>query len=194
MRRVFVLLGPTLLLGLALGATSAAAQVLEIGEGGAVTVRSGPAVTTAEGVIPLLPSPIVAATSLDGEIAEAARMHRVDPRLVRAVAAQESGFNQAARSPKGAVGVMQLMPATAAALGVDALDRRGNVQGGAAYLSRMLERFGGDVRLALAAYNAGPGAVLRYGGLPPFAETQAYVRKVLARAAATPAFSFGPTP
>ena len=163
----------------------ASAQVLEVGDGGVVTVRSGPAVTTAAGVTPLtLAAP---AGDLDREIAEAARARRLDVRLVRAVAQQESGLNQAARSPKGAVGVMQLMPSTAAALGVDPADLRGNLQGGATYLARMLDRFGGDVRLALAAYNAGPGAVLRYGGLPPFAETQDYVRRVLARVAALPA-------
>ena len=183
----------TVALALTLGsAQGAAAQVLEIGDGGAVTVRAGPAVTTDAGVTSLLaPAPTA---SVDAEIAEAARLQRVDPRLVRAVAVQESRLNPAARSPRGAVGVMQLMPATAAALGVDAADLHGNIMGGAAYLHRMLDRFGGDVRLALAAYNAGPGAVERHGGLPPFAETQAYVRDVMRRAAALPAVPFGAVP
>ncbi len=184
MRRVIV--GAGLFLSLLSGAP-AAAQVLEIGDGGAVTVLAGPAVTTAAGVRPLLPqaAPALRAAPVELALNEAAHRHGVDARLVRAVAAQESGFAQSARSPKGALGVMQLMPATARELGVDAGDLRANIEGGAAYLSRMLGRFG-DVRLALAAYNAGPGAVLRFGGVPPYAETQAYVRRVLARAAALP--------
>jgi len=78
---------------------------------------------------------------------------------------------------------MQLMPATASQLGVDAADLRGNIEGGAAYLAQQMRRFG-DVRLALAAYNAGPEAVARYGGVPPYAETQNYVRAILTRLAA----------
>ena len=177
-----------LVLGSALlAAASARAQVLEIGDGGAVTVLAGPAMTTREGVTPLtaVAAPGEAGGEVGREIASAAARYGVEARLLRAVAGQESGLRQGARSPKGAVGVMQLMPATARALGVDAAGLAGNVQGGAAYLSQMLRRFGGDVRLALAAYNAGPGAVERHGGLPPFAETQAYVRGVLARVAAS---------
>ena len=173
----------------ALAAGGARAQVLEVGDGGAVIVRSGPAVTTREGVTSLL-APSAAAAGGDAvgrEIAAAAARHGIDARLVRAVAVQESGLHQEVRSAKGAVGVMQLMPATARALGVDPAELAGNVEGGAAYLSQMLRRFGGDVRLALAAYNAGPGAVERHGGPPPFAETQAYVRAVLARVATLPA-------
>ncbi len=194
MRRLHLIFGLSCAL---LAAPAAEAQVLEIGDGGVVTVRSGPAVTTAGGVTPLIVAAPVAATggSVELEIVEAARAHHVDARLVRAVALQESGLRQTARSAKGARGVMQLMPATARDLGVDAADLHGNIQGGAAYLGRMLDRFGGNARLALAAYNAGPGAVLRYGGTPPFAETQAYVRRVLALASTTPAFPLtGPTP
>ena len=105
----------------------------------------------------------------------------VDPALVAAVARVESGFDPRATSRAGAAGLMQLMPATAAELGVtDPYDPVQNVRGGAAYLHRLLERFAGDVPLALAAYNAGPAAVERYGGVPPFPETRAYVERVMA--------------
>lgn len=108
-----------------------------------------------------------------------ARRHGLDPALLRAVIAAESGWNPAARSPAGALGLMQLMPATARALGVtDPFDPVQNVEAGARYLRQQLDRFG-DWRLALAAYNAGPGAVEEHGGLPPFPETRAYVEKVL---------------
>lgn len=113
-------------------------------------------------------------------VREAARAAGVDPSLVTAVAQTESGGEPGALSRSGAAGVMQLMPATAQALGVtDPYDATQNVRGGALYLRELLDRFGGDVRLALAAYNAGPGAVARFGGIPPFAETRAYVARVL---------------
>ncbi|WP_243149818.1 lytic transglycosylase domain-containing protein [Thermaerobacter sp. PB12/4term] len=108
-----------------------------------------------------------------------ARRHGLDPALLRAVIQAESGWNPAARSPAGAVGLMQLMPATARELGVtDPLDPVQNLEAGARYLRRQFDRFG-DWRLALAAYNAGPEAVEAHGGVPPFAETRAYVEKVL---------------
>lgn len=106
--------------------------------------------------------------------------------LIAAVAKQESGFNASAVSRAGAEGVMQLMPATAKGLGVtDPLDAAQSINGGATYLASLLKRFGGDTTLAVAAYNAGPGAVLKYGGVPPYAETQKYVRNVLALTEAT---------
>lgn len=105
----------------------------------------------------------------------------VDPALVAAVAQTESGFDPRATSRTGAAGLMQLMPATASSLGVaDPYDPAQNVRGGAAYLHALLERFHASVPLALAAYNAGPGAVERYGGIPPYVETQAYVDRVMA--------------
>lgn len=111
----------------------------------------------------------------------AAERHQVDERLVTAVAWRESGFNPHAVSSKGARGTMQLMPGTARRLGVDLDDPNGNIDGGVQYLSSMMHRFGGDQAKALAAYNAGPGAVERYGGVPPYAETKAYVDSILGR-------------
>ncbi len=108
-----------------------------------------------------------------------ARAARLDPALVAAVVQTESGGDPSARSAAGAEGVMQLMPATARALGVaDPYDPVQNVRAGAAYLRTLIDRFG-DLTSAIAAYNAGPGAVARYGGVPPYAETRAYVERVL---------------
>ncbi len=103
----------------------------------------------------------------------------VDPQLVRAIATAESNMNQDEISPVGAIGVMQLMPETAQALGVNPYDVNENVLGGTIYLKQMLDTFDGNVPLAVAAYNAGPNAVLRYGGIPPYAETQNYVGRVM---------------
>lgn len=112
-------------------------------------------------------------------IEEAARTHGVDPRLVAAVASRESAFNAGAVSPVGACGIMQIMPATARFLGVnDVFDARQNILGGTRYLRTLLDTFHGDLDLALAAYNAGPGAVQRYNGVPPYRETQEYVRVI----------------
>src|SRR5437588_2537531 len=114
-------------------------------------------------------------------IADAARMHGVDPRLLAAVALRESAFDVHSVSSAGACGLMQLMPDTARFLGVtNIFDPRENVVGGAHYLRTLLDTFNGDLDLTLAAYNAGPGAVQKYGGVPPYRETQAYVRSVRA--------------
>ncbi len=120
---------------------------------------------------------------VESEIRDAAKLYSLDPALVRAVAMQESGLRNEARSQRGAMGVMQMMPRTAAELGYDAADLRGNVRAGAAYLSMMMEAFGGDVKRALAAYNAGPGAVKKYGGVPPFTETRNYVTSIMSKMA-----------
>ncbi len=116
----------------------------------------------------------------EGLIQTHAALQRVRTSLVRAVMQVESGFNPWARSPKGAMGLMQIMPATAAEFGVrDPFNPYENVRAGVSYLRKLLDRFNGNEELALAAYNAGPGAVERNGQrIPPFAETVAYVRKV----------------
>jgi soluble lytic murein transglycosylase-like protein len=112
---------------------------------------------------------------------EAAQKHGIDPRLLAAVAHHESGWNPGAVSHAGACGLMQLMPATARFLGISNIfDARENVFGAAQYLRTLLDTFHGDLDLTLAAYNAGPGAVQRYAGVPPYRETQAYVRNVRA--------------
>ena len=112
--------------------------------------------------------------------AKAAKKYNIDVKLLKAVAYAESNFNPNCESHAGAMGVMQLMPKTAKGMGVDdAFDAEQNIMGGARYLSIQLERFNGDISLALAAYNAGPGNVRKYGGIPPFEETQNYVKKVL---------------
>jgi soluble lytic murein transglycosylase-like protein len=119
-----------------------------------------------------------------GLIEAAAKRHSVDPALLSGLVKAESGFNPNAQSGVGAKGLTQLMDATARGLGVsDAFDPAQALEGGAKFLSGLLKQFKGDERLALAAYNAGPGAVQKYGGIPPYEETQRYVPKVLGYAA-----------
>lgn len=175
-------------------ATAARAQVLEILPDGGVVRYDGPTQFLATGAQPIgfarppavnrgsvgLAAP---STATAEAIHDAAERHQVSERLVEAVAWRESGFNPAAVSPKGARGVMQLMPGTARTLGVNPKDPAANIDGGADYLSRLLRRFDGDQMKALAAYNAGPEAVDRYGGIPPYAETIAYVDAVTRRIA-----------
>jgi soluble lytic murein transglycosylase-like protein len=176
-------------------------DVIEIGPTGIATVYAGPTLfmgTSARPIkAPEVPSPAAPARLermaanplypkvmhpvLASYVDEAASKYGVDPALVLAVAWQESRFRDAARSHKGAIGVMQLMPATASMMGVDPYDSRQNIHGGVAYLRAMLTQFDGDVRLALAAYNAGPAAVVRYRGVPPFRETQNYVKAIVDR-------------
>lgn len=117
---------------------------------------------------------------LNGYFKQAAETYGVDINLLKCIAYAESNFRPDATSRSGAMGVMQLMPKTAEGLGVqDAYDPLQNIMGGAKYISIQLDRFDGDVELALAAYNAGPGNVKKYGGIPPFEETQNYVKKIM---------------
>lgn len=134
--------------------------------------------------------------ALESAIARFSAEAGLPPGLVRAVVWAESDFRQGAVSPKGAIGLMQLMPETAAELGVNPRDSEQNLQGGTAYLRQMLDRFEGDpeqLLKALAAYNAGPGQVARHGGIPPFPETAAYVRRVVRRYLADGKNSADPT-
>ena len=129
---------------------------------------------------PKAPTAIQRTVNPEDLLIRAALEQGLEPEFVRSVARAESGFHQGAVSVKGAVGLMQLMPATASALGVDAKLAEQNAQGGAKFLRELLLRYHGDAALALAAYNAGPGAVERYKGVPPYFETRRYIVKVLA--------------
>lgn len=178
---------------LTLSAPAARADVIEISPTGEITTIAGPtriigaertalappkeraaAATPAADVLPL-------STEISQWIDSAARRAGISPALVHAVAWQESRYRSRAVSRRGAIGIMQLMPGTARQLGVDPWDPQQNIEGGAAYLAAMLAQFKGDTRLALAAYNAGPEAVRRHNGVPPFRETQFYVKSITSR-------------
>jgi soluble lytic murein transglycosylase-like protein len=146
----------------------------------------GLSASTVRGLVPdEVIEEVASATDYEGLPAlaiEAARRHGLEPALVLAVVSVESAFQPTAVSPKGARGLMQLMPATAESLGVkDSFDPAANLDGGARYLSTLVAFYGGDLQKALAAYNAGTGAVTRHKGVPPYAETRDYVKKVMDR-------------
>ena len=126
------------------------------------------------------PHPARIDPALEQTIAQSAAQHDLEPALIKAVMQAESGFNPLAVSRAGAQGLMQLMPSTAGSLGVqNPFDPAENVPAGSRYLRQLLDAYNGDISLALAAYNAGSGAVRRYGGIPPYPETQRYVTNVL---------------
>ena len=130
-------------------------------------------------------TPVASATatdssSYDGLIEQAATRYGLDPAILHGLIQQESGFDPGATSSAGAEGLTQLMPGTASSMGItEPLNPAQSIEGGARYLSQLMSQFGGNVTDALAAYNAGPGAVQQYGGVPPYSETQSYVSKVL---------------
>jgi soluble lytic murein transglycosylase-like protein len=170
------------------GSCAARAQVLERDADG-VARRIGGGWTSApgpEGVPPkgvLNGDAAMVPAAYRSAIEAAAARYGLSPAFLDAVARAESGYDPDAVSPAGAIGVMQLMPATARDLGVDPRDPGQNILGGAAYLRRLLDRFDGDIDRTLAAYNAGPGAVDRHAGVPPYRETRAYVAANLDRLA-----------
>jgi len=168
---------------LLLAMTPAQAQVIEIDSSGSAQTFDGPTLFSGAEAEPIRKARSVARANPDPSamLASAGRDHGLQQGLLEAVAWQESRGRMSAVSVKGALGVMQLMPGTAAELGVRIDDVADNIRGGALYLRRQLDRFGGSIPLALAAYNAGPGAVIRYGGIPPYRETQNYVAKIMGR-------------
>ena len=162
------------------------AQVIEIGDGGEATVYYGPTIFVDEGSSAVYEravdtgSTMAQRSSTAISVAQVEREYGLPSGIVDAVIYQESRGQIDAVSPKGALGLMQLMPGTAAQLGVNPYDVDQNILGGARYLRQQIDRFG-SIPLALAAYNAGPGAVRRYGGIPPYRETQNYVATILGR-------------
>ena len=174
---------------LAIRPASARADVMEVGASGYSWVAGGPAApapSAAVAALPADPAPSSAPVPPRWQPHVAALSTRYDlsPALIEALVWQESRWNPAATSPKGARGLAQLMPGTARHLGVDALDPAANLEGGARYLRQQIDLFGGDLEKALAAYNAGPGRVQKAGGVPRIAETQAYVAAIMGRLSA----------
>lgn len=188
-----------LLAGLA-GPVGAGAHVLEVASDGTVRVRTtvepqqdlaaadDQSVNGADDPAPEVPAaaltviePPAAPPAFQPALEKAAHAAGISPQLLAALVWQESRWNAGAVSPRGAVGLAQLMPATATALAVDPRDPVSNLNGGAAYLRHLLDMFDGDLERALAAYNAGPGRVLRTGGVPPISETRGYVTGILER-------------
>lgn len=185
-------------------ASPAFAQVMDIAPDGTVSVRQGAGAANWEVVTPasdktvdqdgapIVPSyayssltPIVAPPQFTAALSQAAASANISPTLLSALVWQESRWNPQAVSPKGAMGLAQLMPATARYLGVNAADPIQNLQGGARYLRMLLDQFDGDVEKALAAYNAGPGRVRSAGGVPAIAETRNYVSSIVSRISAS---------
>ena len=191
-----------------LAVTPARADVIEIADDGNARVRSGgadvqwvalngageavveEAPKLPDGAVTAIAAPLVPADWTD-TLARTADAYRLSPDLLAALVRQESGWRATALSPKGAMGLAQLMPATARAMAVDPRDPAANLAGGARYLRQMLDLFDGDVERALAAYNAGPGRVVRAGGVPAIRETQVYVSSILTRL--SPAVAQGST-
>lgn len=168
----------------------ASAQVIEIGSDGQTSVYAGPTQFDAEGSRAIAtPAPLFERTVSANPNAPAAvragLATGVSPALIEAVAWQESRFKPGLISRAGAIGEMQLMPATARAMGVNPYDSEQNYHGGSRYLAQLMRRYRGDIVLSLAAYNAGPGAVDRWHGVPPYRETRAYVGAVLGRLSRT---------
>jgi len=172
--------GVSLGLIMGLSAFSCAAQVIEIGEGGQAKIlctaaQNRPDLTSHLSVSAARSIP----PSFRAAIDQAASLYELSPDLIDTLIRQESGYNPKALSPKGAIGLMQLMPQTAKMLHIDAHDVTQNILGGAAYLRYLLNAYNGQIDLALAAYNSGQGAVAKYGGIPPYKETVAYVKRNL---------------
>ncbi len=166
--------------GTSSSATSSTSFAGQLAAAQGTTATTATAATTATGTTLGGGTP----TQYDAQITAAATKYGIDPALLKGLIRQESNFDPSARSGAGAQGLTQLMPGTAASLGVtDPTDPAQAIDGGAKYLKAQLDRFGGDASKALAAYNAGPGAVAQHGGVPPYAETQDYVAKVLGYAA-----------
>lgn len=162
------------------------AQVIEVGMDGEATIYDAPTIFDDTGSSLVLEHAVhssgsnITRSSLTASVAQVEKEYALPQGLVHAVIHQESRGRVDAVSIKGAFGLMQLMPGTAAQLGVNPYDPEQNVRGGALYLRQQIDRFG-SIPLALAAYNAGPGAVLRYGGIPPYRETQNYVSTIMRR-------------